>query len=489
MSTTITNAQPEASQSSPQQVIQASPSTQQLQQQQSSKSNKRLELEKLIREFQNKLGNDWDKYHESLSLFLIGKLSRNELVKTISPILKNGLIKYHNRLLLLNFANSLKDGPLDFQNEIASFWNKKAIKPKNVRSSQYEKFKQNIMGLPIRERRRIKSITKESGKKGKLSASITLTRHSLLPKIPMIQDKEEQQNQVNNLVQWQQDVVNGINTQICTDNYELPDLDNLSRRVLMIMREYGLTGGLNARVLEVISLGLEAHLANIFESAIDVAKYRSNKFSNNDFISTANSIIDEEKKKFSNESNATNNDDIENDNMDIDNPSQGSPKKRKLNEQPKKKETILNIEDLYNTFEMFPHLIEPCGPKLRLSNVMLQNDDTNNNERLPYNLPPKIEPIIDSVATANPNIPGNSNGPSPNTANGVLKKPDSHNENNEKQPEGINSTVKKEEPAMPSKQPSITGNSASRTPQQSDNSHIGTTDELKWVLHDLISTM
>ena len=62
------------------------------------------------------------------------------------------------------------------------------------------------MGLPVKERRRIKNITRESGKKGKLNASITLTRHALLPKIPMIQDTAQQQLQVNNLVQWQQDM-------------------------------------------------------------------------------------------------------------------------------------------------------------------------------------------------------------------------------------------------------------------------------------------
>lgn len=424
--------------------------------------HKRLELQLLIREFQTKLGNDWDKYHESLSLFLVGKLSRVELVKNIGPILKDGLIKYHNKLLLLNFANSLKDGPMDFQSEFASFWNKKAIKPKNVKSTQYEKFKQNIMGLPIRERRRIKNITKESGKKGKLSASITLTRHSLLPKIPMIQDKEQQQLQVNNLVQWQQDVVNGINTSICTDNYELPDLDNLSRRVLMTMREYGLTGGLNPQVLDMISLGLESHLANIIECAIDVAKYRSCKYTSNDFLSTATSMGSSQSKPDGN--------------SDI----SGEPdsKKRKTNDLNSKKDSTLHIEDLYDTLEMFPHLIEPCGPKYRLSNVMLQNDDEIG--ELPYELPPKIEPLLESAVPT-------TNSAVATTSNGILSKPDAvvDKDVDSKDKENIKkeiSELKKEG-----------GNQSPPNPQASkpavDNSHIGTTDELKWVLHDLISTM
>lgn len=443
------------------------------------KSSKRIELETLIREFQTKLGSDWDKYHESLSLFLVGKLSRPELIQNITPILKSGLRKYHNKLLLLNFSNSLKDGPLDFQSEFASFWNKKANKTKNIRSSQYEKFKQNIMGLPVKERRRIKNITRESGKKGKLNASITLTRHALLPKIPMIQDTAQQQLQVNNLVQWQQDVVNGINTPIATENYEIPDYDNLSRRILMTMREYGLTGGLSTEVLEMVLLGLDAHLKNIIESAIDVARYRENKYTKNDFISTTlNSIQPSDA----------------NDNS----------KKRKVNhevENEKKRKVTLNINDLYDTFEMFPHLIEPCGPKLRLSNVMLQNDDMISTD-YNYELPPKLEPVVEPIAN------GILKKETPvSKSNGTLHietkelevksedkplhaiKPDANIEKDEKsstkQTEG---SPQSKEVASNSQHSTVQAQKSTQKPPIPD-AHVGTTDELKWMLHDLISTM
>ena len=140
------------------------------------------------------------------------------------------------------------------------------------------------MGLPVKERKRIIDISRDSGKKNKIATDIILTRHSILPKIPMIQDKEQQQLQVNNLVQWQQDVLNGINTPIATENYEIPDYDNLSRHMLMTMREYGLTGGMNPGVMEVLLLGLESHLKNIVETAIDVAKFRKNKYTNDSYV-------------------------------------------------------------------------------------------------------------------------------------------------------------------------------------------------------------
>lgn len=406
------------------------------------KTNKRIQLELLIREFQAKLGSNWDKYHEALTLYLVGKLSRPELVETIRPLMTNGLIKYHNRLLLLNYANSLQDSPVEFSSELASFWNKKNAKTKNVKSSQYEKFKQNIMGLPLKERRRIRSITKDSGRRDKLSASITLTRQALLPKIPMIQDKEQQQLQVNNLVKWQQDVVNGINTPLSTSCYELPDGDNLSRKVLMTMRENGLIGGINPRVLEVLSLGLEAHLKDILECAIDSVRYRANKYESNSILQS--SFLAGEPL-----GNSMNN---------------GANRKRAHPTLAKtqKRDVVISTEDMFNTFEMFPHLIEPCGPKLRLSNVMLQNDDMFDPDSCGYVLPERPATMTKRQQVSSPER-GLINGHQRDSVKEDDAKPKESTDRN-----------------------SVTGTVIAAT---KDQSHVGTTDELKWVLHDLISTV
>lgn len=414
---------------------------------QTQRASKKIQLEQVIRELQAKLGPQWDTYHESLTLFLIGKLSRAELVETVSPLLKNGLIKLHNKFLLLNFANSLQDSPAEFCGDIASFWNKKNAKAKNVKSTQYEKFKQNIMGLPLKERRRIRSITRDSGKRNKINAYLTLTRQSLLPKIPFILDREEQLLQVNNLVQWQQDVVTGINTPLSLASHELPDLEGLSRRVLMTLRENGLTGGVNSRVLDVITLGLEIHLKNILESAIDIVRYRENKYSVNSILHALQtpdeSILDNNKS------------------------SQGSAKsqkKRKHSETKDLKPTIvISSEDMYNTFEMFPHLIEPCGPMYRLAATMLQNDDMVELDSLGYKLPPKPASLIKSSFQST-------------SSDGTVA------ENLKTE----NSTLKDDTDLGPlSKKPQST----KPVHTTADVNNFGTVDELKWVLHDLITSL
>lgn len=423
--------------------------------------NKRVQLESLISEFQQKLGNNWDKYHESLTLFLTGKLSRPELVNIISPLLKNGLVKYHNKLLLLNFANSLQDSPMEFSSELALFWSKKNAKSKNVRLTQYEKLKQNILGLPLKERRRIRSITRESGKRNKLSASITLTRQSLLPKIPMIQDKEQQQLQVNNLVQWQQDVVNGINTPLSTTSYELPDMDNLTRRVLMTMREHGLTGGVSSQVLEVISLGLEAHLKNIIESAMDVVRYRESKYASSMFLP---SELNGDGSGYKSNGKASG---------DFSNSMFGGSnlRKRKHNDVDniQKRNVVLNAEDMFNTLELFPYLVEPGGPRLRLANVMLENDDMASEKNLGYTLPPKPASLqYDQLVNGSTSERINDGTKNREALESKLDNGSVDTKEHEKKRDTQNSQLEQ---------------------KQNDTSHIGTTDELKWMLHDLISSM
>lgn len=415
---------------------------------QTQRASKKIQLELLIREFQSKLGPKWDTYHEALTLFLIGKLSRAELVETVSPLLKNGLFKLHNKFLLLNFANSLQDSPAEFCSDIATFWNKKNAKAKNVKSTQYEKFKQNIMGLPLKERRRIRSITRDSGKRNKINAYLTLTRQALLPKIPFILDREKQLLQVNNLVQWQQDVVTGINTPLSLTSYELPDLEGLSRQVLMTMRENGLTGGLNSRVLDVITLGLEIHLKNILESAIDTVRYREKKYGTSSVLLTFQNLDGDFDLKNALALNGT------------------SPqKKRKISEEKDKKPSIvISSEDLYNTFEMFPHLIEPCGPKFRLSNNLLQNDDMVDYDSWGYTLPPKPASLLVPTIKS-PFINGTK----------AEEKSNKETKEGEQEKELDNGEAKLQ--------------AVVKAQTSAEINNFGTVDELKWVLHDLITSL
>lgn len=300
--------------------------------------SRRIEVDKLVSELQKKMGGNWDKYQRTISLFLVGKLSRQELLSNINPLLTDSkMIRMHNKLLLANLANSLRDGPIDQMSKQSGFGTNSSSKKKKDSkvkvSSQYEKLKKNIMNLPIRERYRIKTITRDSGKRNMSTSSMTLTRQALLPKIPYVTDKDRALT--GNTVEWTQDISHSLQTPLSTESYSLPDIDTLESKMLGISREHGLTGSIDKSVFELVSIGLETYLKLILESSIDTVRYRKRKYSDN---LTGN------------------------------------------NSEFKKSKIILTNEDIADTLKISPYLVEPNGPLYRLNTVLL-NDDCHVEEK------------------------------------------------------------------------------------------------------------
>lgn len=295
---------------------------------------RRIEVETLATELRHKLGPHWDKYQATIAEFLIGKLSRTEFTGIVQGFLTDSrLVRMHNQLLLANVVNALRDGPDgDEQSSKYSFGSssKKPVKKGMKQSSQYEKLKKDVMSLPIRERYRIKTITRESGKQRMANSSLTLTRQSLLPQIPFSSEKEKV---LSNVIEYTQDINHALNTPLATETFALPDQENLKTRMLGISREHGLTGALNNDVAELLYHGLEAYLKNIVESAIDTVRYRRKRYAEDGF-----DISD-------------------------------SVQNKKL----RPKVTLMN-EDMVDTFDLHPFLVEPSGSTYRLHAVSLQDD-------------------------------------------------------------------------------------------------------------------
>ncbi|ODV86900.1 hypothetical protein CANARDRAFT_6470 [[Candida] arabinofermentans NRRL YB-2248] len=294
-------------------------------------STKRIEIENLVVEFQKKLGKSWDEYQVSVSLFLVGKLSRSELMDKLSHILDKSTLRMHNQLLLANLANSLRDEPLDGMSS-TGFGNQHILQSKkrktSNKSSQYELLKTDILSLSIRERKRLKNIKRESGKKGMVNSTIAMTRQAIVPKVPIVTNSEN--GSAGQTSQWGQDILDGLQTLLCTESYELPERSNLKTRITGIAREHGLINDVNEKVPEVMTLALEYHLKGIIENAMDLSRFKGGR----------PTTLNDSKK-----------------------------------ESRKRKNITLTIEDLYDTLESAPHLVEPCGPSIGLPIIKLRNDD------------------------------------------------------------------------------------------------------------------
>ncbi|GMG56064.1 unnamed protein product [Ambrosiozyma monospora] len=248
-------------------------------------SNKRVEIDSLVIDFQKKLGDKWDKYQVAVSLFLVGKLSRHELMSELRTILDKSTIRLHNQLLLSNLANSLRDEPQDGGVSSAGFGSQLSQQAKkrkqSNKSSQYELLKKDILSLSIRERKRLKSISRDSGKKGMLNSTISITRQSMVPRVPIVTNVENHPglvppntNPAALTAQWGQDVLSGITAPLASETYELPDKANLKTRILGIAREHGLVGSVSDNVPSILSLGLEYHLKSIIENAMGIVRVK-----------------------------------------------------------------------------------------------------------------------------------------------------------------------------------------------------------------------
>ena len=261
----------------------------------------RLNMEKMVEGFSEALGKEnWSKYAQVISLFVLGKLSRRELVNELDllfgpPQESQGqssqqndsashatLIRMHNQLLLAILTNSVRGSPLGESTEGSWGFNNGAAqsnkKRSNKHNSQIDTYKKIVMSLPAEDRNRLKMITKEAGKRGFVLCSVLQARLNNIPKIPIVTNPETLKKiKASNLktpLEWSQEIVNGFSAPLATESYALPDNDSLYLRMISIAREHGLVGAVDGRCVEIMTLALEIYLKNLVESAIDTVRYR-----------------------------------------------------------------------------------------------------------------------------------------------------------------------------------------------------------------------
>lgn len=291
-------------------------------------SASRLQVDDMMTAFQKQLGPNWDRYRDVLTHFLVGRLSRHELQEALDGILDRSMVKMHNQFLLANLCNSLRAAPADGATGRMTSWSRKrgrggAGSQKVKGDTQMAQLKKEVLSLPPRERKRIKAITREAGKKGYISSTIINTRQAMLPRIPFVHDKDQVGKQ-GNTVTWTQDIIHAYQTQLATESRELPDADHLRSRMVGIALEHGVLGGLGQNVVELIQVGLEYYLKGIIQETIEMVKMRKIK----------------------------------------------------------DKEAIATASDMAVVLETTPNLtVETCAPVYRLNNVMLQNDEVMEERR------------------------------------------------------------------------------------------------------------
>lgn len=364
-------------------------------------TNQRLDLGVLIEELTSMLGKEnWVKYAQVISHFILGKLSRMELVKQLDQLFEDNIainisnnnneaavegdnnshLKYsheqrhrltrlHNQLLLGIFANSLRDSPMGKSDRSWGFQNGNSVMGKNIKkvnkhNSQIEMYKKIVMSLPNGDRNRLKTITREAGKRGFIYCTVLQNRLHNVPKIPIVtnQDtlKRVKKNNLKTPLEWSQDIVNGFSAPLAIESHSLPDNDSLFLRMTGIARENGLVGTVDSRCVDILSVALDHYLKSVIEIGIDSVRYRRKKYSeyydlNDEGVYAPVSGLGEQFTPFDSIPNEDENDE------------QTEIKQPKLS---------LTNEDIQNALTIFPNLVEPTtGFVQTLSTSGLYNDD------------------------------------------------------------------------------------------------------------------
>ncbi|GMM34785.1 Hfi1 protein [Saccharomycopsis crataegensis] len=198
---------------------------------------------------------------------------------------------------------------------------------------------------------------------------------------------------------WTQEVMTGLSTMLSSESYELPDVNFLKNRMVGIMRENGLVGSVNDQTLNIMIVGLENYLKNIIEAAVDTVRYRKFRY---DEDNAGPTIDDDDRMMDGNEpTNAVASRSDKEMNLDVaSSPGSSTSSSRNASnssltsnmtsttntsapmspgkidyEQHRKRKITLTTEDIYDTFKLTPHIIEPYGILDRISSVLLRDDD------------------------------------------------------------------------------------------------------------------
>ncbi|KAK9472612.1 transcriptional regulator of RNA polII, SAGA, subunit-domain-containing protein [Dipodascopsis tothii] len=322
---------------------------------------RRIEIEPIISDFRKMLGDRWPRYRDVITGFLTGRLTRKEIEAELGELLDKSMVRTHNQFLLASLANAFRDSPASTSGLLA--WNKRSkdapSKARFAGDPVLARLKSEIMGFTPRERRRLKAITRDAGKKGAVPSTIVLTRQAKVPRLPTLKEKEKQKTNIS------QDILQSYQAPLAAESFELPDADTLSTRILGIAYEHGLVDGIAKDVPDAVLAGLEYHLRDFLQQIFDRVRpsKRTKFFTNRDALVSYHTLAEPDPDAAAAAGSAAG----------VIGAALPKPKpaRRRLVDD----DNIVTAEDMALALELAPHsIVEPGGPFLRLYDVMLQDE-------------------------------------------------------------------------------------------------------------------
>ncbi|KAF8468902.1 transcriptional regulator of RNA polII, SAGA, subunit-domain-containing protein [Kalaharituber pfeilii] len=224
----------------------------------------------------------WMRYKEGVSGFVMGRLSRAEFSQLIDPVITGPKQRLHNQLLLGMYYNAFRDPPPHDVAPWALASNKStsALGPGGSRSGRNlnsegadakvdARLKVEVMALAPRDRRRIKEVPEQSEIEDILPHMLYEYHLAKQIKIPDPgPPASATPAALNNKTNWESEIKNRYTLPLACESGEFPDLDQIKMRILPICYEQGVIGGVGEHTAAFMNTAAEMFVKEVLSNVI-----------------------------------------------------------------------------------------------------------------------------------------------------------------------------------------------------------------------------
>ncbi|KAL8938822.1 MAG: hypothetical protein Q9211_003032 [Gyalolechia sp. 1 TL-2023] len=231
----------------------------------------RIDLEPLYTNLKAAIGDNWARYKDTISLFILGHLNQNELSLQINPFVcaDPNTEHLHNQLIAAIYGNVLRDVPDQGVAPWVSANDKPTLLSKPLAGDEAEqRLKREIMQLPARDRRRIKEVA--DGQiidplELQIARSMQEYHAARTIKLPdAVPASAGGQVKTN----WDLEIRKRYLPPLATETFEFPSPPDIHSRMTPICYEESLTSGCNYACAEFMSTALEHYMKSVISNIV-----------------------------------------------------------------------------------------------------------------------------------------------------------------------------------------------------------------------------
>ncbi|KAL9036142.1 MAG: hypothetical protein Q9180_004468 [Flavoplaca navasiana] len=234
--------------------------------QKTTNAPQRIDLEPLYTNLKAVIGDNWGKYKEALSLFILGHLDQNELSLQIDHYVcaDPNTVHLHNQLISAIYGNVLRDVPDQGVAPWVSANDKPTLLSKPLAGDEAEqRLKREVMQLPARDRRRIKEVT-DGQISDPLEAQIARSMHDYhLARQIKLPDAVPASAGGQVKTNWDIEIRKRYLPPLASETFEFPSPHDLFARMVPICYEESLPNGCNHECAEFISVALDHFMKSV----------------------------------------------------------------------------------------------------------------------------------------------------------------------------------------------------------------------------------